>query len=473
MAIFEKILNIPISLLALEHGLLVLGGLLLYLLLTTMENQRRTPTSAFAWVLLLGLLPYIGIPLFLLFGTRKFARPLRSIKPLDVSNLPLNTPPWATSLLHAMQIPNPTTNDFIHFHDNGATALDGLLDLIGRAQHEILLCSFILANDLVGHAVIQTLVDSARRGVKIRLLLDAVGNPPFFRQHFSPLREEGITLRWFMPILHNPLKGRSNLRNHRKMLIVDGHTLWCGGRNFAEEYFLDRPRQPAWVDLSFIIQGATACQSRTLFENDWNMADGIDIKQPPPMPPGICTHMPTQPGHLAQIIPSGPNLTDDTLHDLLLTGAFQAQQRILAVTPYFVPDEALLAAWCLACRRGVALTLLIPEYSNHRLADWARESALRELHQLGACIIYYPQMIHTKLVILDQNLALCGSLNLDGRSLFLNFEMMAAFYDPQDIQWLENWFHQYERRGSPYQHNRPGKLARVREGLARTIGFQL
>lgn len=473
MDLFEKIIRLPVSWLALEHSLLVLAGLLLYLLLTSMENQRRTPTSAIAWVLLLGLLPYLGIPLFLFFGTRKFARPIRLIKPLHPGLLPQGTLAWATDLLHAMQIPGPTGNASICFHATGEMALKALLDLIRDARQEILLCTFILADDAVGRSVIQALVQSAQRGVCVRLLLDAVGNPPFFRQHLSPLNHPGITVRWFMPLLHNPLKGRSNLRNHRKMLVTDGASLWCGGRNVAEEYFLDRPQQPAWVDLSCVVNGNSACQARALFENDWNMANGIDLSRPASLPSPPVPGESSPGGHLTQIIPSGPNLPDDTLHDLLLTGAFQAREQILAVTPYFVPDEALLAAWCLACRRGVTLTLIIPQRSNHRLADWARESALRELCQVGAQLIVYPQMIHTKLIIMDHDLALCGSLNLDGRSLFLNFEMMAAFYDAQDIRWLEDWFATHRQRGSPYCTAPPGRVARLREGLARTIGFQL
>jgi cardiolipin synthase len=178
-------------------------------------------------------------------------------------------------------------------------------------------------------------------------------------------------------------------------------------------------------------------------------------------------------GILTRLIPSGPDWADDTFYNLLLASAYQAEDRILAVTPYFMPDEALLSAWMLACRRGVKLDLLVPQRSNHWLADVARERALRELARSGARIWLYPGMIHAKCFLVDSQLALVGSANLDGRSLFLNFEMMTAFYEAKEIAWLDTWINHRKDEAAAYEPSEPGWLRDVGEGLVRTVGYQL
>lgn len=458
----------PLTFLALEHSALVLGALLVYLLLTRIGQQRRPPTSAVAWILLLALFPYVGLPLFLLFGNRKFARPLRK-PPLPTRTDPGDAAPrWATGLLAATHVPPPSRNPGIVFHEDGEGSRRALFELLEGAQRQVDLCSFILAADEMGLALGTALRQCVRRGVRVRLLLDALGDFHRSRRHVEKLRAAGIELRWFMPLLHNPLKGRTNLRNHRKLAIADGHRFWSGGRNFALEYFTGTRRRPAWVDLSFVVEGPLARQAQVLFERDWRAVNGDGHHRQ-----GFPQPLPAVPGAFVQLVPSGPDLPDDTLYDLLLTAAFQARERLVAVTPYFVPDDALLSAWCLACRRGVAFTLLLPRRSNHRLADVAREPALRELAAAGAHILLYPAMLHAKAVIVDDCLALCGSANLDGRSLFLNFELMTAFYGAKEIAWLDDWIGRHANQAVPYRP-RPPRLGRsLLEGLVRTVGYQL
>lgn len=172
-------------------------------------------------------------------------------------------------------------------------------------------------------------------------------------------------------------------------------------------------------------------------------------------------------------MPSGPDYAEENYYALLLAASFQASTRILAVTPYFVPDDALLVAWRMACRRGVRVTLLVPAHSNHRLADWARGRALRDLAAAGAEIILFPRMIHAKAVLVDDSLALCGSANLDSRSLFLNFELMVAFYGAAEIAWLARWIDARAAEGSPFVAREPSLPVDLAEGLVRVLGFQL
>jgi cardiolipin synthase A/B len=178
-------------------------------------------------------------------------------------------------------------------------------------------------------------------------------------------------------------------------------------------------------------------------------------------------------GPLAQWIASGPDCADDTVHAVLMAGAYHARTRILAVTPYFVPDDALLDAWCLASRRGVKVGLVLPQRSNHRLADWARMRALRRLVEAGGQVFMTPRMTHAKAVVIDAEFALCGTANLDGRSLFLNYEAMAAFYGAAEVAWLAQWIEQQAALAVVYDARRPPWWRDLAEGVVRAVAFQL
>lgn len=457
------------SLSALEHSAFVCAGLLLYVMVTRIGQQRRPPSAAFAWVLTIAAIPYLGIPLFLLFGTRKLPRGHRPGPPQSWQDAAPAGPAWASGLLAVLAVPAQTRNQAVTFHADGAAARDAAMDLIERARLRIDLCTFLLGADVFGDALVAALVRRARDGVSIRMLLDAVGSRGSAPAQLRALRDAGVDVRWFMPLLHNAGRARINLRNHRKLLLCDDARLWSGGRNFAVEYFAEHAGAPAWIDLSFVVEGALAAQAAALFERDWQAAGGAAraLSQS-----GMAAPAPAQ-GIPAQLVPSGPDHADDTVYALLLTAAYQAQRRIIAVTPYFVPDEVLLAAWRMACRRGVRLVLLVPARSNHRLADWARERALRDLADAGAEIYLFPTMMHAKAVIVDDALALCGSTNLDARSLFLNFELMTAFYAEAEIQWLAEWAMQQTRRSSRFVAREPAWWRDLGEGVVREIGYQL
>ena len=170
---------------------------------------------------------------------------------------------------------------------------------------------------------------------------------------------------------------------------------------------------------------------------------------------------------------SGPDQAEDTLYSLLIASCFTARQRILLITPYFVPDATLLMALTLAARRGVAVELVLPRHSNHRLADLARPAALREMAAAGARVWLADGMVHAKAVVIDTDLALAGSANLDERSLFLNYELMIAFFEPADVQRFAHWIGQQRAAASLYQANAPSALRQFSEDLIRWLAFQL
>ena len=457
------------SLSALEHAAFVAAGLLTYVLVTRAGHQRRHPAAAIGWVVGIAAFPYAGVPLFLIFGTRKFARPAASSGSPARPDPVTGVPDWAGSLLTALGVAAACVNERVRFLPEGRNSLDTLLALCGTARARLDVCTFILGGDEVGRVIVQALTAAAQRGVACRLIVDAVGSLRTPRAQLAALRAAGVEVRVFMPLLHNPLRGRTNLRNHRKLAVADGRHLWSGGQNLADEYFLDSSEAPAWIDLGFVVEGPVAASAQAQFDRDWHGSGGAEVAEP------LCLDGQTvaADGPLVQWIPTGPDGPDDTVHALLLSAAYRAEERIVAVTPYFVPDEALLDAWCIACRRGVQLTLVLPRRSNHRLADIARERALRRLVRAGAQVRLLPRMLHAKAVIVDRWLGLCGSVNLDGRSLFLNYEAMAAFYSPTEVDWLAAWAMRLARSGDRHPGAPPSVARDLLEGTVRAVAFQL
>lgn len=450
-----------------QHGTFVVLGLLVYVVVTRIGRQRRHPSAALAWVTTIIAFPYLAVPVFLFFGTRKFARPARRKGAAAATAVPAGVPPWAGTLLAALDVPPACPNSALHFQADGASSLQALLALCHGARTQLDVGTFILGHDSVGAEVGRTLMAAVARGVRVRLLVDAIGSMATPRRQLDALRAGGVAVTLFMPLLHNPLRGRTNLRNHRKLAVADGSLLWSGGRNLAAEYFIDRPGRPAWCDLSFTVEGAAAATAQRQFERDWLLAGG----EPSPAPAQADGAAAT--GALAQWVPTGPDRADDTVYALLLAAAYHARARLLAVTPYFVPDDALLDAWCTACRRGVRLCLVVPARSNHRLADLARGDALRRLAEAGADVRLAPGMVHAKAVVVDDSVALCGSVNIDGRSLFLNYEAMMAFYGDREIAWLADWTQALAARAAPFDAQRAPLARDLLESIVRTVGFQL
>ena len=474
----------------LEHVAFMAAGLLTYLVVTRVRRQRRHPYAALAWVMGIAAFPYLGLPLFLVFGTRKVVRPATPRQPAPAGPWAALAPLWATRLLAALGVAGARPQAVVRFESDGEAALAQLQRVIGSARHTLDLCTYVLGDDEVGAAVAAALADRARAGVRVRLLVDSIGSLKSAHSHDAMLKNAGVRTRLFMPALGRPGRGRVNLRNHRKLLIADGAVVWSGGRNLANEYFIGRVGEPPWLDLSFAAEGALAAQAQALFDGDWRIARGA--RQAPRLgyaerfarqqaleQPSDAADYAAAPStdatftSLAQWVPSGPDFHEDVLHALLVSAAFHAEQRLLLATPYYVPDEAVQEALVLAAKRGLQITLLLPRRSNHRLADWARGRAVRELVEAGVDVRLLPAMLHAKAVVVDDVLALCGSANLDSRSLFINYEAMAAFYGRAEIDWLADWINAHAAQAEPASAKPPSWLRDIGEGIVATLAFQL
>ena len=450
------------------HGLVTLFAVLVYVFSSHVLHQRRQPTAAIAWMMFILLLPYVALPAFLAFGSRKLARPTL----VPVVRNPSDR--WVEDTILSLGQPLPSAYSDLNLHEDGAQAHAALLRVLEGAQATLDLSTFILGRDAFGEAVIERLTARARAGVRVRLMLDGMGSLMQGRPGLDRLLQAGGAFVLFVPPLRSPIMGRTNLRNHRKLVVADAGLpsawLWCGGRNLAAEYFEGSPGRPPWRDLSFDLRGPLVDQAAALFHHDWAFATGVPFTPPVAPAAGLA-----EPVHAdgAQLVASGPDQVDDTVLALLVTAAFRSRSRIALVTPYFVPDASLQMALCLAARRGVAVDLLVPRVSNHWMSDMARGRALRALAQAGVRIWLAPDMVHAKLAVFDDALALAGSANLDSRSLLLNYELMMAFQKTDDVRRFMAWFERARANAQPYTAQAPGLVRDMAEGMLLWVGFQL
>lgn len=457
------------------HGLVAVTGLVIYVIASRTRHQRRHPSAAIAWVVSLTLMPYLALPLYLLFGSRKVARKATAPRAaLPCGGRPPDSP--AARFQHlaaAMGLPPAARYQQLSIHQDGRDALQSLRRVMLGAASTLDLCTFLIGRDALGKEIMALMMQRAGDGVRVRLLIDGIGAWLGGHPDLKPLSAAGVEVVHFVSPFRSALPGRTNLRNHRKMVIADGQRLWTGGRNLAAEYFLGdasrRPPEKPWLDLSFDFSGELAAQAQQRFDQDWAFA----TQAPPPAAaePSLAT-TPKEAGG-AQLIASGPDQADDTLYSLLISSCFTAQTRILAVSPYFVPGATLLMALTLAARRGIAVDLLLPRRSNHRLADMARPAALREIAAAGARVWLTDTMIHAKAVVIDNELALAGTANLDERSLFLNYELMIAFFESPEVHRFAQWIERQRAGASPYEARAPGVMREFSEGLIRWLAFQL
>ncbi|MEJ2655743.1 MAG: phospholipase D-like domain-containing protein [Desulfobacterales bacterium] len=397
------------------HFLPSLGFLLALVLLAHILKQRRSPTSTLAWLMAIIFVPYIGVPLYLIFGGRKMTHMTASKQMLPVFS-PAQPPqdslyPSWTSEVFQGGFPL-TQGNRVEILTTGEQAYRKTLALIQSATHTVHIAAFILGKDPVGKVIIENLAQKASQGVSVFLLLDALGSAKIHRRFLSPLLSAGGRAAFFMPMLHLPFRGRANLRNHRKITLVDGTTAIIGGMNLAYNYMGPNKNADYWQDLSLNIDGPAVAQVYEIFRSDWKFAAREDLDSIE-SPGGSGKEAP---GTMLQFMASGPDVEDDALRDALIAALFRAMHRVWIVTPYFVPDDLLLEALCMAARRGIDLRLIIPKRSNHLLADLAREGYLSQLQESGANIFFYrPRMLHAKALLIDDVVAVTGSANMDMR----------------------------------------------------------
>jgi cardiolipin synthase len=417
-----------------HHVFAVFMDLLVLWFAAAVLRQRRPTGSAVAWLLAILLAPYLGIPLFLMFGGRKFQLKARSKSAIPV---PASTPETSSRSgergpADSWALGPQDSADAVEWLDDGVRAYEALLGEILRAKRSIRIVTFVVGNDATGIAILEALASRARDGVEVRLLLDDLLSFEAPHGALARFKAAGGRLERFMPLLHLPFRGQANLRNHRKIAVFDGERAIVGGTNLAGEYMGPKPRADRWRDLSILLTGRAVATLDAIFRADWEFASGEALapldatRTPGPVP--------------IRVVPSGPDSASDPIYDALLTMIFRAQRRFWVSTPYFVPDEPLARALAVAARRGVDVLVAVPTRSNHPLADLVAGPYLRELAKAGVEVRRVPGMLHAKTVLMDDSVAVMGSANFDMRSLFLDYEVALFFTGSAEISYMASWF---------------------------------
>jgi cardiolipin synthase len=403
-----------------HHAVSIASNLLVLVLVASLLRQRRPVGNAIAWLLAIILIPYFGIPLYLIFGGRKLKQRVQKKRRLD--------PDGKSAALEARA---QSTLQSVVWLDDGVLAYHAFLDEIRGAQHSIRIVTFVIVDDDTGRPLVDALIERARAGLEVRLLIDDLLRFHAPRAKLRELVAAGARVERFMPLVHLPFLGHNNLRNHRKIALFDGRRAIVGGMNLGQEYMGPEPSPERWRDLSLLVSGEAVSELDTVFRADWEFACGEILAAPARLEPGTIR---------LQVVPSGPDSASDPIYDADLTAIFRAERRIWIATPYFVPDEALLRALEIAVRRGVEVRVLTPAHSNHALSDLASASCLRDLSAAGVTIHQFGKMLHAKTLLVDDSLCVVGSANFDMRSLFLNYEIALFFSGAAEVQRLSAWF---------------------------------
>lgn len=416
---------------------------------------KRDPRSALGWFVVCLILPGLGALGYWFLGVNRIRSKARrwrargrmhffeweSDEPGEEVPLPAALRRENFSALRSLsdavtRRPLVSGNQLSLLH-NGEEAYAAMLAAIAGAQQSVYLSSYIFAADHSGSAICAALQSAAARGVDVRVLVDALGERYFWPPIHWRLAQAGIRHARFLPFSLASWGFFVNLRNHRKLLIVDNRIGFTGGMNISDRHLLaDRSLPHRVVDLHFQILGPVVGQMQEAFFEDWHFATGEapqkPLTSPPPLPDGES---------FCRGISAGPNEDFEPLTWILVGALNCARKRVCIMTPYFIPERSLTTALCAAALRGVQVEIILPQQNNLPFVHWASQEYLAELVENKVCIYYQPPpFVHSKMLIMDQHYALIGSANIDPRSLRLNFEFNLEIFDQATAAALTRYF---------------------------------
>lgn len=431
----------------------ILGYLLtLVLIRWVLLIKKRQPGSTIAWIMVILLLPYIGGLFFLIFGVNRVER-RKLRKSIASETISQQFPDISSYQLAHGEIPDPRQAPLIRLATRIADTVPTFgnsIELIGdtnrtfglieqamlEAQVTIHVEYYIWRPDRSGKRLRDLLIRKAREGVKVRFLFDGVGSMWLTRRFLRPMLDAGIEVASFLPGATFRERWSINLRNHRKIVVVDGRVGFTGGMNIGDEYLGRNKQIGYWRDMHLKLQGPAVLQLQQVFVEDWFYATTQSLTQDETFP------KPTENGLItAQVVPSGPAGESEEMHWLMFSAINEARETIHLTTSYFVPPPALVSALEAAALRGVRVRLMLAGKATFRWTVWAGRSYYDSLLDSGVELYEYTRGLqHAKTLTIDGHWSLVGTANFDARSLFLNFEVAVAIYDNRIAEQLEKEF---------------------------------
>jgi cardiolipin synthase len=417
------------------------------LIVRVLLRPHRDPASRIAWIVVILGLPVVGLVGYLLLGETNIgrARVARQRAVRAALPDPASAPGYAAALdpgIPSQHEPlfrvGQSISGYAPVGGNHATmpadsnaTIAALVEDIDAAREHVHLLFYIWLPDNNGVRVAEALCRAAARGVACRVLVDDIGSRGLVRSpHWRAMREAGVRAERALPV-GNPmlraLMGRIDLRDHRKVVVVDNRITYCGSQNCADPEFRVKARYAPWVDAVLRFEGPVARQSQHLFATDWMTYVEEDLSD-------LLLHPvePTRPGGIpAQVVASGPTVRHSAMPEMFQSLMYAARRELVATTPYYVPDESMQAALCAAANRGVATTIVFPARNDSWAVAAASRSYYAELLAAGVRIHEFRGgLLHAKTLTVDGEVTLIGSANMDRRSFDLNFENNVLLWDP-------------------------------------------
>ncbi len=443
------------------HFFTFLTFLIIFVTIGHLFTQRKKPSSTIAWAVTIIALPYLGALFYIIFHGRKIDKIIKHIKEIKLQKIyeiQEGVDSQIEKLLRADGLAGATAGNHFVLCEDGVEAYEKLIALLHSATESIYICTYILGKDSVTQKILDILIDKAARGVEVKLLIDAFGSQglEFSPSFLKPLQRAGGEYHFFMSMLKHPLDSKLNLRNHRKMIVVDRNCVMSGGINISKSYLSPSTDKGLWTDLSFILKGVAVLHYKEIFRHNWE--NDTDTKLRHYHDSNVFNNGES----VVQVVPSGPDVESDALYEALLLAIYEAQERIWIVTPYFAPDNSLMDALIVAKHRGVEIKIITPKTSDNFLADVARSGFLRELQKESVEILFFKnKMMHAKACLIDDKCAVLGSSNFDARSFFYNFEVVSFIYTKKDIMIVAAWI---EKLFGACEHGMP-EVSEIRKQL--------